>query len=112
MKTKQGSSEVGETVFKLTRSLANFSGRWRLSLFEKVILVNSFMLIGEALAALWITSHTLEAHHYLIDTIFLVLAALFGLLITVLLLRASFSPLFSLLFTIRAVSAGKTNERA
>jgi two-component system sensor histidine kinase UhpB len=109
---KHGRSEVSETVFKLTRSLANFFGRWRLSLFEKVILVNSFMLIGEALAALWITSHTLEAHHYLIDTIFLVLAALLGLFINVLLLRASFRPLYSLLFTIRAVSAGKTNERA
>ncbi len=112
MKTEQNQAEVSETVYKLMRSLANFFGRWRLSLFEKVILVNSFMLIGEALAALWITSHTLEAHHYLIDTIFLVLAALFGLLINVLLLRASFRPLYSLLFTIRAVSAGKTNERA
>ncbi len=103
---------MGETVFKLTRSLANLFGRWRLSLFEKVILVNSILLIGEALAALWITSHTLEAHHYLIDTLFLVLAALLGLFINVLLLRASFRPLYSLLFTIRAVSAGKANERA
>src|SRR2546421_10940552 len=70
------------------------------------------MLIGEALAGLWITSHIIEAHHYLIDTSFIVLAILLGLLINVLLLRASFRPLFSLLSTIRAVSAGKTDERA
>src|SRR5207244_3524038 len=72
----------------------------------------SIMLIGEALAGLWITSHFIEAHHYLIDTSFIVLAILLGLVINVLLLRASFRPLFSLLSTIRAVSKGKTDERA
>lgn len=86
--------------------------RWRLSLFEKVILANSIILIGEALAGLWVTSHNLESHHYLIDTGFIVLAILLGLLINVLLLRASFRPLFDLLQTIRTVSAGKTNARA
>src|SRR5437660_9772416 len=70
------------------------------------------MLIGEALVGLWVTSHTLEAQHYLIDTSFLILAALLGLFINVLLLRASFRPLFTLLSTIRTVSAGKTSERA
>src|SRR5713101_7188066 len=70
------------------------------------------MLIIEALAGLWVTSHTLEAHHYLIDTTFLSLAALLGLAINVMLLRASFRPLFALLSTMRAVSAGKTSERA
>ena len=86
--------------------------RWRLSLFEKVILANSLMLVGGAVAGLWITSHSLEAHHYLIDTGFIVAATLLGLLINVLLLRASFRPLFSLLSTIRVVSGGKTGERA
>ena len=100
------------TVFKLRRSVANLFGRWRLSLFEKVILANSILLIGEALVGLWVTSHTLEAQHYLIDTSFLILAALLGLFINVLLLRASFRPLFTLLSTIRTVSAGKTSERA
>src|SRR6266487_5084376 len=99
-------------VFKLTHPLARLLSRWQLSLFEKVILANSIMLIGEALVGLWVTSHTLEAHHYLIDTLFLILAALLGLLINVLIIRASFRPLFTLLTTIRAVSAGKTNERA
>lgn len=99
-------------MFKLTHPLARLLSRWQLSLFEKVILANSIMLIGEALVALWVTSHTLEAHHYLIDTLFLILAALLGLLINVLIIRASFRPLFTLLTTIRTVSAGKTNERA
>jgi two-component system sensor histidine kinase UhpB len=99
-------------VFKLRRSVANFFGHWRLSLFEKVILANNIMLIGETLVGLWVTSHTLEAHHYLIDTSFLILTALLGLFINVLLLRASFRPLFTLLSAIRAVSAGKTSERA
>lgn len=85
---------------------------WRLSLFEKVILVNTCMLVCEALVGLWVTSHSLESHHYLIDTAFIVFATLSSLLINILLLRASFHPLFSLLRTIRAVGAGKTSLRA
>ena len=91
---------------------ASMKERWRLSLFEKVILVNTCMLIGEALAGLWVTSHSLEAHHYLIDTSFIVAATLCSLLINILLLRASFRPLFSLLRTIRAIAAGDTTRRA
>ena len=86
--------------------------RWRLSLFEKVILVNTLMLIVEALAGLWITSHSLETQHYLIDTSFIVAATLFSVLINFVLLRASFRPLFSLLRTIRAVGAGDLQRRA
>lgn len=86
--------------------------RWRFSLFEKVILVNSLMLIGEAMVGFWVTSHSLEAHHYLIDTSFIVLATLFTLFTNIILLRASFRPLFNLLATIREVSAGKTEARA
>jgi two-component system sensor histidine kinase UhpB len=86
--------------------------RWHLSLFEKVILVNSLMLIGEALVGLWITSHNLESHHYLIDTSFIILATLLTLLTNIFLLRISFRPLFGLLSTIRAISAGNTHARA
>ena len=75
--------------------------RLKLSLFEKVILANSVMLIFEALVGLWITSHNLEAHHYLIDTSFIVLATLLGLLVNMALIRASFRPLFGLMHTIR-----------
>ena len=97
---------------RVFRRDATLMQRLRLSLFEKVILANSVMLIGVALVGLWVTSHSLEAHHYLIDTSFIVAATLFGMLINVLLLRASFRPLFSLLHTIRVVSAGDTHTRA
>lgn len=70
------------------------------------------MLICEAAVGLWITSHNLEAHHYLIDTSFIVLAMLLGLLVNVALIRASFRPLFGLMHTIRKVSAGDTYTRA
>ncbi len=87
------------------------SQRRRLSLFEKVIVANSVMLVAEALVALWVTSHSIESHHYLIDTSFLIVAALGSLLINVLVLHASFRPLFRLLLTIRSVSAGATAQR-
>ena len=83
----------------------------RLSLFEKVIVANSVMLVGEALVALWVTSHSLESHHFLIDTTFLIFAALGSLFINVVVLRASFRPLFRLLLTMRSVSAGETRQR-
>lgn len=85
---------------------------WRLSLFEKVILVNALMLIVETLAGLWVTSHSLESHHYLIDTTFIVGAMIVSLAVTILLMRASFRPLFSLLQTMRAISTGETQARA
>lgn len=94
-----------------TASLATGTQR-QLSLFEKLILVNTLVLVGEALAGLWITSHNLEVHHYLIDTAFIVATTLFTLGINFVLLRASFSPLFSLIRTMRAISTGQTNKRA
>jgi two-component system sensor histidine kinase UhpB len=108
MTRKKAPAEVNRVV-RLFKILLQ---RWHLSLFEKVILVNTFMLLGEALAGLWITSHNLEAHHYLIDTSFIVLATLITLLTNIFLLRMSFRPLFSLLSTMREVSAGKTQTRA
>ncbi len=85
---------------------------FKLSLFEKVILGNSILLVSEAVAGLWVTSHSLEAHHYLIDTSFIVISTLLILLTNILLLRASFRPLFNLLTTIREISKGKTDARA
>ncbi len=102
-------------MFEGIRSVKRWqkSGRqtWRLSLFEKVILANSLILIGEALAGLWVTSHNIESHHYFIDTGFIVLATCIGLVVNIFLLRASFRPLFTLLATMRAVSKGETGER-
>jgi two-component system, NarL family, sensor histidine kinase UhpB len=86
--------------------------RWHLSLFEKVLLVNSLMLVVEAIAGVWVTSHHLEAQHYLIDTSFIVLATLLTLFVNIFLLRMSFQPLFGLLSTIREVSAGNLRARA
>ncbi|HLG75268.1 MAG TPA: hypothetical protein VKX46_02565, partial [Ktedonobacteraceae bacterium] len=83
-----------------------------LSLFEKVILVSTLMLLVEAASGLWITSHSLEAHHYLIDTSFIVVATLLGLLANIVLLRASFRSLFGLLHAMRQVTAGETTARA
>jgi two-component system, NarL family, sensor histidine kinase UhpB len=99
-------------VHKITAIFASLLRRWHLSLFEKVILVNSIMLVGEALAGLWVTSHNLEAHHYLIDTSFIILATLLTLLINIILLRMSFRPLFGLLATIREITTGHTSARA
>ncbi|MBV9258170.1 MAG: sensor histidine kinase [Ktedonobacteraceae bacterium] len=97
---------------KVTHTFMALFQRWHLSLFEKVILVNTLMLIGEALAGLWVTSHNLESHHYLIDTSFIILATLLTLFTNIFLLRISFRPLFGLLSTIRAISAGSTSARA
>jgi two-component system sensor histidine kinase UhpB len=99
-------------VFLVARVLHVLIPRWHLSLFEKVLVVNSIMLIGEALAGLWITSHSLEVHHYLIDISFIILATLLTFMINFILLRASFSPLFHLLSTIREISIGKIHARA
>jgi two-component system sensor histidine kinase UhpB len=87
--------------------------RWwhRLSLFEKVILANCITLVCEAAAGLWMTSHTLESHHYLIDTTFLVLATVINLVINILILRASFRPLFRLLTAMQEISQGQTLTR-
>jgi two-component system sensor histidine kinase UhpB len=69
------------------------------------------MLVAEALAGLWVTSHNLESHHYLIDTIFIVLAVLIILVINITLLHATFRPLFRLQSTMRAISMGQTDMR-
>ena len=84
---------------------------FHLSLFEKVIVVNVVMVIVEALAGLWVTSHNIEAHHYFIDTAFIVLSVLFILATNTLLLYTTFRPLFRLQSTMRAISMGQTNLR-
>ena len=97
---------------KHSQFLSGWLPSLQLSLFEKVIVVNSVMLIAEALAGFWVTNHHLEAQHYLIDTSFIVLATLSTILINVFLLRMSFQPLFSLLSTMREVSSGNIHARA
>ena len=109
------SSVAGQSHTKHTHEHVTHRRLWHrrrpLSLFEKVIIANSVMLVGEALVALWVTSHSLESHHFLIDTSFLIFAALGSLFINVVVLRASFRPLFRLLLTMRSVSEGETGQR-
>ncbi len=83
-----------------------------LSLFEKVLVANTLIILIEALAAWWVTRHALESYHYLIDTSFLVATAALSLLINALLLRAAFRPLFGLLGTIQLIEAGRLDCRA
>src|SRR5579885_3686832 len=83
-----------------------------LSLFEKVLVANTVIIVVEALAAWWVTRHALEPYHYLIDTSFLIVTAILSLLINTLLLRAALRPLFGLLSTIQKIEAGQVDLRA
>jgi two-component system sensor histidine kinase UhpB len=103
---------VQEGIKQVGKFLRAWFQSWKLTLFEKAILVNSAMLIIEALAGLWVTSHHVEAQHYLIDTFFIVISALIILFVNIFLLRTSFRPLFHLLATIRTISAENTGTRA
>jgi two-component system sensor histidine kinase UhpB len=83
-----------------------------LSTFEKVIVANSGIILLDTAAGWWITQHNPETYHYLIDTAFIALAALVGLAINFLLLRAAFAPLYGVLAIIRAVERGELEARA
>jgi two-component system, NarL family, sensor histidine kinase UhpB len=103
----------------LRRSLAQVplakisTAHWlrQLSTFEKVIIANSVIIVLDTLAGWWITQHNPEIYHYLIDTAFIALAAIVGLFVNFLLLRAAFAPLHGLLATIRAVQDGDLEAR-
>jgi two-component system sensor histidine kinase UhpB len=82
-----------------------------LSTFEKVIIANSAIIVLDSLAGWWITQENPETYHYIIDTSFIALAVVLGLLVNFLLLRAAFAPLRTLLFTIRAVEKGDVAAR-
>ncbi|HLY31952.1 MAG TPA: HAMP domain-containing protein, partial [Ktedonobacterales bacterium] len=85
--------------------------RLRVSTFEKVILANSLIILLDTVAGWWITQHNPEAYHYVIDTAFIALAALAGVLINFALLRATFAPLHAVLATIRTVEEGDLEAR-
>ncbi|HEY7414638.1 MAG TPA: sensor histidine kinase [Ktedonobacteraceae bacterium] len=85
---------------------------WRLSIFEKVIVANSAIILLETAAGWWITQYNPETYHYAIDTTFIALAAFLGMMINFLVLRAAFAPLHSLLNTIQAIEAGDLEARA
>jgi two-component system sensor histidine kinase UhpB len=81
------------------------------STFEKVIVANSAIILVVTAAGWWITQHNPETYHYLIDTVFIALAALVGMLVNFALLRAAFAPLHAVFATIRAVQGGDLDAR-
>jgi two-component system, NarL family, sensor histidine kinase UhpB len=103
------STPIGTAARLLTR-------RWRwprqVSTFEKVIVANSAIIVLVTAAGWWITQYNPETYHYLIDTGFIALAALLGVVVNFALLRAAFAPLHSVLATIRAVEQGNLEARA
>jgi two-component system sensor histidine kinase UhpB len=92
------------------RSLAG--PRRGLSTFEKALLANSLIILLATVAGWWITQHNPETYHYLIDTAFILAAALAGMLVNFGILRAVFAPLHNVLATIRLVDQGDLDARA
>ena len=79
--------------------------------FEKAIAANSAIIVIETGVGYWITQHNPEAYHYLIDTAFIALAALLGVIVNFFALRASFAPLTRALGIIQAVERGDLAAR-
>lgn len=81
------------------------------SAFEKAIAINSAVIVLVTAAGYWITQHNPETYHYVIDTAFIALAALLGVIVNFLLLRSSFRPLVRALEVVRAVGDGNLGAR-
>jgi two-component system sensor histidine kinase UhpB len=82
-----------------------------LSIFERVIVANSVIIILATMAGWWLTQHNAEVYHFIIDTTFIGLAALSGVVVNFILLRAAFAPLRRVLTTIHAVERGDLSAR-
>jgi two-component system sensor histidine kinase UhpB len=82
------------------------------SAFEKAIAANSAIIVIETGVGYWITQHNPETYHYLIDTAFIALAALLGVIVNFFVLRASFAPLNRTLEVVQAVARGDLAARA
>jgi two-component system sensor histidine kinase UhpB len=105
------SAEASRALARLLRAPRR-RPRLRLSTFEKAIAANSAIIILATVAGWWVTQHNPETYHYLIDTSFIALAALLGVMVNFALLRAAFAPLHGVLATIRAVERGNLGARA
>lgn len=95
----------------LRRSVSSAWQKMRISTFEKAILANSVIILLDTIAGWWITQHNPEAYHYVIDTGFIALAAVVGVIVNFALLRAAFAPLRAVLTTIRLVEDGELEAR-
>jgi two-component system sensor histidine kinase UhpB len=82
-----------------------------LSIFERVIVANSAIIVLATVAGWWLTQHNAEVYHFIIDTTFIGLAALSGVIVNFILLRAAFAPLRRVLSTIHAVERGDLSAR-
>ncbi|GEM_PF-376651 len=102
-------------IKRLLATLRRYSeralARLRFSTFEKAILANSVIILLGTAAGWWITQHNPEAYHYVIDTTFIALVALAGVVVNFALLRAAFGPLRAVLATIRTVEEGEMDAR-
>jgi two-component system sensor histidine kinase UhpB len=103
-------------VSRPRRIIAELSARvthWvtGLSIFERVIVANSAIIVLATVAGWWLTQHNAEVYHFIIDTTFIGLAALAGVVVNFILLRAAFAPLRRVLATIQAVEQGKLSAR-
>ena len=98
----------------MTRSIRSRStgSLWSgLSIFERVIVANSAIIVLATAAGWWLTQHNAEIYHFIIDTTFIGLAALAGVVVNFILLRAAFAPLRRVLTTIQAVERGDLSAR-
>jgi two-component system sensor histidine kinase UhpB len=82
-----------------------------LSIFERVIVANSAIIVLATVSGWWLTQHNAEVYHFIIDTTFIGLAALSGVVVNFILLRAAFAPLRRVLATIYAVEHGDLSAR-
>jgi two-component system, NarL family, sensor histidine kinase UhpB len=82
-----------------------------LSIFERVIVANSAIIVLATVAGWWLTQHNAEVYHFIIDTTFIGLAALAGVVVNFILLRVAFAPLRRVLVTIQAVERGDLSAR-
>ncbi len=101
---------------RAARTQAALASLWQrvrpVTAFEKALAANSAIIVIETGIGYWITQHNPEAYHYLIDTAFIALAALLGVVINFFVLRASFAPLNRALEVIQAVERGDLKARA
>jgi two-component system sensor histidine kinase UhpB len=107
---------IKRLVSRTRRTIGELSARVSqqaqgLSIFERVIIANSAIIVLATVAGWWLTQHNAEVYHFIIDTTFIGLAALAGVTVNFILLRAAFAPLRRVLTTIQAVEHGDLSAR-
>ncbi len=83
-----------------------------LTTFEQALIANSLIILGSTVAAYWVTHQVLETYHFLIDSLFVLLATLIGVGVNAIFLRRLFAPLIEMQTTIEAIQSGTSDRRA